>query len=298
MSFDIIVDSLRGLPATIFTYVKSEAFVSLLKRFLGCCISWTVSILVGGYIVSLIIKRYLGCRVVGLTGSIASGKSTCAKVLRKNGAHICMDQLNRVITWPGFEGWTNIRKTFGWQFFESDGQLKRDELAQHVFGNNEELRKLTNCLYWPTLKFLVWDVVMHFVWNVARGWKHRQNVLYLDDALLFERKLNIICDYTILIDVTPEIQMKRLMERDSIDKEYAKKKVSSQKSNEWKKQKSSIVISNDCSFAETEQKLVFTSLSQVHASSHTPFLPTRLSYILGCTVAAIGFSVASFLWNM
>jgi len=270
---------------------------------LAKAVSYSISTVVFGYVISVPLRYYFGCRIVGLTGSIASGKSTCMRVLRQSGGHIDMDIIGKVIQIPGFSGWANLRKTFGFDFFHPDGSVNSDALGRHIFGNREERNKLNSALQWPILKWMLWDLISWFAWHVwVLKTTEREidpcRVVYLDAALLFEAGLHWICDSTVVISVTEKTQIQRLMSRDQIDEEYAKKKISSQGSSEWKEKKASVVIKNNGDFAsETVPDLNSLSNEQLSFAKRDLvqcLIPTRFSFIGATIIAALGCGVYAY----
>jgi len=273
---------------------------SILRYIFAKAVSYTISTVVFGYVISIPLRYFFGCRIVGLTGSIASGKSTCMKVLSKYGGHIDMDVVGKLVQVPGFAGWANLRQTFGFQFFNPDGTVNSDALGRHIFGDRGERQKLNSALRWPILYWMLRDLVTWFLWHAYanRTSRPRTNiepvrVVYLDAALLFEASLDWICDSTVVISVSEKTQLQRLKNRDNVDLEYAKKKISSQGSTEWKKKKASVVIDNNKEFERhTSPPLVAFAKEQLDLATPDPLvnclIPTRYSFLCGAFLALIG----------
>src|SRR5207344_2916727 len=87
--------------------------------------------------------NYCGVKLVGLTGGIASGKSTVAKILRRLGAAIVdADVLSREVVAPGHDGWDEIVATFGREVLQDDQTLDRQTLRTIIFNNPDARRQL------------------------------------------------------------------------------------------------------------------------------------------------------------
>lgn len=181
---------------------------------------------------------------VGITGGIACGKSNITKLLIKKGYHVIdSDAISRKLSEPGESIFKAIYREFGENFF-SDGRLDRAKLGRYIF-ENEAARLRINEI---THSIIVEEIERQLQ-------KSQSDIIFLDIPLLFEAHLEYLCDKIICVFVPYEIQLKRLMERESIDEEFAKRKIVAQEKIEIKINKSDYVISTDGSFEKTEEKL-------------------------------------------
>ncbi|PID82788.1 MAG: dephospho-CoA kinase [Clostridiales bacterium] len=176
--------------------------------------------------------------ILGLTGSIASGKSTTSNYLKNKGFKIIdCDIIARELL--------NEKKIisllvskFTTSILSKDLKIDRKALSKIVFNDNSK-RKLLDDLLRPYLMEKI-DKEIDIVDN-----KIKNSIIILDCPLLFESNLDKFCDETITIDIDYKIQIERLMSRNSISKDFAKKMIYSQLSSKEKAEKSDYVITNN-----------------------------------------------------
>ncbi|MDE7385481.1 MAG: dephospho-CoA kinase [Anaeroplasmataceae bacterium] len=184
-------------------------------------------------------------KVVGITGGIASGKSTVCQYLISLGyVVIDSDLISKDLSQKGKPIYKAILETFGPTYFLTNLELDRKKLGRYIFENplaREKLNAITHPLIVEEMKNLIQ--------------KTEENLIFLDIPLLFEAKLSYLCDTIVCVYVDKETQLKRLMNRDGISKEYALSKIASQMSLEEKKNKSNYVIESMESFEETKENV-------------------------------------------
>ncbi|MBR6498469.1 MAG: dephospho-CoA kinase [Clostridia bacterium] len=175
--------------------------------------------------------------IVGLTGGIASGKSEAARMLGDMGAR-CMDAdaISRRLTSEPGETLDAIRAEFGDGVFDEDGALIRSKLADIVFGDPLK-RKALDALTHPAIQKTMMD-------EVEQADKAGEKIVFLNVPLLFETGMDALCDETWLISCDEDMQLERLMERDSIDEAQAQARISSQMPLEEKTRRATVVIDN------------------------------------------------------
>lgn len=177
-------------------------------------------------------------RTIGLTGGIASGKSTASNILKEFGASIIdADKIARKIVEKGKPALKEIAEFFGEDLLFKDGTLDRKKLGTLVFNDStllEQLNKITH----PHIHK---EIIDEINWYKKTYHNH---VIILDAALLIEMKLMDLVEEIWLISVPEEIQLTRLMERENILLEDAKKRVAAQMSLEEKKQYAHRIIDN------------------------------------------------------
>ena len=119
---------------------------------------------------------------IGLTGGIATGKSTAARMLQEMGYPVVSaDQVAREVVEPGQEGAKVLLHRFGPSFFDSNGKLNRPKLAAHIFSNSAARAEVESVLH-PLIQRRVEQVQEEFK---LRG----EKVAFYDVPLLFEKKL-------------------------------------------------------------------------------------------------------------
>jgi len=162
--------------------------------------------------------------VIGLTGGIASGKSTVSGILRGLGAEIIdADVIGREIVEPGRPAWDAIRREFGDGVLRSDGGIDRQKLGALAFSKQAALRRL-NELTHPHIRRVVEDRIQEARVR-AEG---PPPAVVVDAALLLEAGMDSLVDIVWLVRVAPEIQAARLMKRDRFSEETAMKRIRAQ----------------------------------------------------------------------
>jgi dephospho-CoA kinase len=196
--------------------------------------------------------------IVGLTGGIASGKSTVASMLRAHGVEIIdADQIAREIVQPGEEALAEIVATFGPEVLAADGTLDRAKLGARVFGD-AEARAMLNGIMHPRIAQRMWRKA-----EAASAAGHRW-VVY-DAALLVENKAHHMLDSLIVVAASPTTQMQRVMARDGLSEADAQARIAAQLPLEQKIAAADYVIWNDGALSQT-QASVDTMYAQIAAS--------------------------------
>jgi dephospho-CoA kinase len=184
-------------------------------------------------------------KLVGLTGGIASGKSTVAKILRRLGAAIVdADALSREVVAPGHEGWNEIVATFGREVLQADQTLDRQKLRTIIF-NNPDARKQLEAIIHPRVRALAEQRIRE---HAAAG----DELIVYEVPLLFEGKIHEWLRPVILVACDVNVQRQRLQQRDRIDAAAAQKIIDAQMSLEEKRRLADYVIENDGSLADLE----------------------------------------------
>lgn len=187
-------------------------------------------------------------KLVGLTGGIASGKSTVAKILKQLGAAIVdADQLSREVVTPGQDGWKEIAATFGSEVLQADQTLDRQKLRTIIF-NNPNARKQLEAIIHPRVRALAEQRISE---HCAAG----VELIVYEVPLLFEGKIHEWLRPVILVACDVEIQRQRLQQRDAIDATAAQKIIDAQMSLAEKRRLADYVIENDGSLADLETQV-------------------------------------------
>ncbi|GIN22101.1 dephospho-CoA kinase [Siminovitchia fordii] len=186
--------------------------------------------------------------IIGLTGGIASGKSTVSKLLEKRGfAIVDADVAARKVVEPGEKAYKDIVEAFGSSILLTDGTLDRAKLGSIVFQNDDERKKL-NAIVHPAVRKKMND------WQ-EEAIKAGKRTIILDIPLLYESGLTHLVEKTIVVYVNECTQLKRLIERNNFTEEEAKSRIASQIPLKEKMEKADAVIDNNGSVEETETQL-------------------------------------------
>ena len=187
-------------------------------------------------------------KLVGLTGGIASGKSTVAAILRRLGAAIInADELSREVVQPEQDAWKEIIKTFGPDILQEDKTLDRRKLRKIVFDNPEARKKLEAIIH-PRVRALAESRISELA---AAG----SSVIVYEVPLLFEAQIHLWLRPVILVACDIETQKKRLLERDHLTALEAQQHLDAQMSLEKKRKLADYVIENDGTREELEQQV-------------------------------------------
>lgn len=186
-------------------------------------------------------------RLIGLTGGIASGKSTVSRMLREKGAEIIdADLLAREVVEPGQPALLALAQAFP-EVIDANGRLNRPALAAKVFGDLQ-LRRQVNALTHPHIQKLFTDRKQALI-------AAQVPVAFYDVPLLFENQLQSQMDGVLLIYLPHDVQISRLMARDGLSQSDAEQRIRSQMSLEDKKRMATWIIDNSRSLDDTRQQL-------------------------------------------
>jgi dephospho-CoA kinase len=187
--------------------------------------------------------------VIGLTGGIASGKSTVSNMLKEmNITVIDADVEARLAVEKGESAYQKIVAEFGDDILLDTEEIDRGKLGSIIF-HNAEKRQLLNSIVHPEVRKRMNDQV-----DAARV--RGEQVIVLDIPLLFESKLTYMVEKTILVYVDREIQLKRLMERNDLSMEDAEARIKSQMPLSEKVALADAVINNNGTIAETKKQVI------------------------------------------
>lgn len=186
--------------------------------------------------------------IIGLTGGIASGKSTVSAYLRRLGATVVdADVLAREAVAPGSDGLAAVVAQFGDDMLTPDGALDRRRLGEVIF-NDAEARKRLNAIVHPYVRRRMQE-------EIAAAAAAGRSAVVLDIPLLFEGGLNEMCDevWVVLADVAQ--QRARLQARDGFDAAAADARIAAQWPLAEKAKLATVVIDNRGTIAETEAQV-------------------------------------------
>lgn len=187
--------------------------------------------------------------LIGITGGIATGKSTVTRMLEKRGARVVdFDLLARQVVEPGTPALDKIVDYFGRQVLSPDGTLDRTALSAVVFGDIEKRKKLESFTH-PPIYEAFFESVDRFAAADPRA------VILADVPLLIELNLQYLFERVILVHVPRPVQAARLMERDAIDQSEAEKRLRAQIPIDEKLQFADSVIDNSADLAVTRDQV-------------------------------------------
>ncbi|MFX3673209.1 MAG: dephospho-CoA kinase, partial [Paenisporosarcina sp.] len=159
--------------------------------------------------------------IIGLTGSIASGKSMVSQLLKDKGFTIIdADVVSRLVVEPGSDTLIEIIKQFGNDIINPDGTLNREALGMIIF-HHPAKRKQLNELMHPAIRH---EMLKQRDELIKQGVK----TIIMDIPLLFENKLQHFVEKILVVSVSAEIQLERLMKRNSLSKVEAEIRIKSQ----------------------------------------------------------------------
>ncbi len=188
--------------------------------------------------------------IIGITGGIASGKTTVSNILKKRGAFIIdADQIAHEILKKGKPGWKEVKEEFGKKILTQNGEIDRSYLGELVFNDQNKLKKLENI----THPLIIAEIKKRI--KNAKSRNHAGKPIFLDAALLYETGLDKLVDEVWVIYVDRETQLNRLMQRDNFSRIQAQKRIDSQISLEKKKVMADRVIANRGSFMQLKEKI-------------------------------------------
>jgi dephospho-CoA kinase len=197
-------------------------------------------------------------KLLGLTGGIASGKSTVAAILRRLGAAtINADELSREVVQPEQDAWKEIITTFGPDILQEDKTLDRRKLRKIVF-DNPEARKRLEAIIHPRVRALAEKKIGELA---AAG----NSIIVYEVPLLFEAQIHLWLRPVILVACKIGTQRKRLLERDHLTEIEAQQHLDAQMNLEEKRKLADYVIENDGNLEELE-KQVRTVLQKIQAT--------------------------------
>ncbi|WP_318245213.1 dephospho-CoA kinase [Solibacillus faecavium] len=186
--------------------------------------------------------------IIGLTGSIASGKSTVAKMIQSYNLPIVdADQVARQVVEPGSPTLLKIAEVFGQDVISEDGTMDRAKVGNLIF-HDESKRQQLNAIIHPAIRE---EMIRQRDEFISYGEKN----VFMDIPLLFESKLEHFVERIIVVSVREDVQLERLMERNGLTEEEAKARIATQIPVKDKEALADIVIYNNGSLEDTALQL-------------------------------------------
>jgi len=186
--------------------------------------------------------------VVGLTGGIASGKTTVSQMLIALGAYLIdADEIARAIVQPNQPAWYEIKAHFGNEIVLPDGTINRMALGEKIFNDKEERRCLDNITH-PYIK----DEINK---GIARGQLLGYTTIVLDVPLLFEIGWQDMVNAIWVVSVQQDVQIARLMARNDLSYVQAMARINSQMSLAEKIKQADVIIDNNVEIENVEKQV-------------------------------------------
>ena len=187
-------------------------------------------------------------KIIGLTGGIASGKSTVATELRKHNIPVFdADEVSRNAVAKGSKGLAMVAEAFGAEYLTSDGEMDRAKVSAKVFSDKEALKTLEGILH-----KIVWDEAEAFM---AQAKEADAKLAVLDVPLLIECNWHERVDCVWLVAVSKEQQIKRAMIRSGMTEDEVKARIAAQMSLEDKKKFADVVLDNSGTLEATLEQV-------------------------------------------
>lgn len=187
---------------------------------------------------------------VGLTGSIAVGKSYVTSVLAELGCLVLdADQTAREVVEPGSEGLNSVVKHFGREVLNAEGTLNRERLGSLIFSDPQQRQRLNAILH---------PFIIAKQDEVMRQWERGDpdGIAVVDAALMIESGGYKRFDKLIVVHCRPEVQLERLMLRDGLSLAEAKQRIGSQMPQEEKQRYADYLIDSSDGFESTRQRTI------------------------------------------
>lgn len=204
-------------------------------------------------------KRPCGVYVIGLTGGIASGKTTVSDYLKSLG--VCVidaDEVAHEVTSPGSVGLQKVSEEFGDHILTEEGSLNRKKLGEIVFGDKEALSRL-NAIVHPLVIDKMTKMLRQFDYchRALAGdeYGYEAPCVVLDVPLLFEAGMENLCDEVWVVAVDEDTQIKRLIERDGYSVDEAIRRVKAQMPLEEKVRRAHKVVDNTGTIEDTRRQV-------------------------------------------
>lgn len=187
--------------------------------------------------------------ILGLTGGIASGKSTVSAYLAQNGALIIdADLIARQVVAKKSSGLKQVVAKFGEEILTASGELDRKKLGKLVFSNKDLLKALTD-ITGPLIR-------AEILREIQAAKKAQVKLVVLDIPLLFETGYQTLCDKVMVVTIPSKLQLERVMKRDNLSAAEARKRIANQLPASKRNELADVLIDNSKSVAETYQQVL------------------------------------------
>lgn len=184
--------------------------------------------------------------IIGLTGGIASGKSTVSNFFKELGVEIVDADLVAKEISEKKESVERIRDIFGNDIVNTEGKVIRERLRERVFRDRTLLEKLNGIIHPQVIEYFQRKKIEN----------NDNEIMIFDIPLLYETNMDKLCDKVIVVGLEKEKQIERVILRDGSSRELAQKIISNQMSLEDKMKRADIVIMNSGSLEDLKEKII------------------------------------------
>lgn len=218
--------------------------------------------------------------LVGLTGGIASGKSTVSNIFAKLGCPIVdADKIAREVVQPGKPAWHLIMKHFGRSILLSDGTIDRPKLGSIIFADESKRKLLNSCTHPYIQREMLWQIFKYFFQG--------HHFIILDVPLLLDGSaLKSFMNQIVVVYCDQQTQLNRLISRNNLNEEEAQNRIHSQVPLVEKCHMADHVIDNSGSLESTKEAV--TKLHQTFVSSNAHW--KLRSVVLAIAFIVVGLS--------
>ena len=186
--------------------------------------------------------------VIGLIGGIGSGKSSVSEILKSLGVDVIdADKVGHEAYTPDSEGWRKVISVFGQDIVGPDKQIDRKKLGSIVFSDPNEMDKLNKLMH-PIIHDLVKEKIKNFS-------DQGVNVVLLEAAILIEANWQDLTDEIWLAKANQEVVIERVQLRNNFTREEIIKRIQSQMSNDEREKHADVVIDNDGTIEQLQEKV-------------------------------------------
>ncbi|MEI7974160.1 MAG: dephospho-CoA kinase [Bdellovibrio sp.] len=201
---------------------------------------------------------------IGLTGGIASGKSTVAEILRAQGCPVIdADALARLVVSPGSEALALIEKKFGSEFLDSEGSLNREKMGSLIF-SDPQARQQLECIVHPWVQKECQRLKQVYL---AQG----AVLIFYDVPLLFEKQMQDQFDSVVLVSAREDLQRQRLKLRSNLQENEISNRLAAQMLLSAKEATADFVIPNNTTLEDLKTKtLEVLQLLRLEAQAADP----------------------------
>jgi len=193
--------------------------------------------------------------IVGLTGGIASGKSTVSRFFKELGLEVLdADKVVKEVSQKK-DTVDRIAEVFGKDILDKEGNLIREKLREKAFEDKKLLKKLNGIIHPQVIEIFV----------EKKRETPEESIVIFDIPLLYEAEMENLCDKIIVVYVERELQIKRVIERDSNSRELAEKIIDAQMVLEEKAKRADIVINNNSTLEDLKNQvnMVYCNLQKI-----------------------------------
>ncbi len=193
--------------------------------------------------------------IIGLTGGIASGKTTVANYLAERGAYLIdTDIIARQVVEPNMPATLAIRDLLGEDFLHPDGSLNRAKIKARIF-NDSEIMAQYEAIILPAIRQATVEAL-----DAVKHMPKPPCYALLIVPLLFEKGLDAYCDYTMSVDIPVEVQIERAIARKPSDEGVIRQIIAQQMPREERNARADFIVDNTVSLQVLQQQL-----EQLHA---------------------------------